>query len=1636
MKRKLLLILLALCVASTGVMSLVSCNDDDEESKQPQKLATPTVTLTDGVATWAADANAEKFEISLDGALSYMENTVTSKKLEDGQTLKVRAVGDGSSYATSDWSHSVTYVAQGTNAPETNTPETNEPETNAPETNAPETNAPETSAPETNEPETNEPGTGEPAEDEPAYLGILVSGSAPTAQSGVPEQLVTMPRYASQTGNQYRSLEDALAAYFADEENHLGSAVPSASSYDLYSRSGETVYIQIWLDNPSQYTILSLLLNGTKYQVSGGLSSFFIEEGGVHYNCVYVAVTLPSDAHTEKSYTVSSIEYISDTYINADGTDEFMNENDTVTVGLPYPANAPHVSNFTEDVRTYKDFAASFKVSDRELADLCGGWLGVAIYDGYDVILNQAVAVGDHEISTDALIENKDYSLTVYLYGDLHDGRGVRMHALYSYDFRTNAVIPEFTAEAEYYANWGLEGLEEADSGLAIRVEGYLDSQTARHLRLELYKGDTLVRTVTEFYGHIVLEDLLANTEYLVKLYYTDTGYEEHVVETSVTTGELKAPEMALEGKYSFLSALTLRFADFENGWQGVALGKDVQVRLYANYEELRYADLILALCDDPSLLTDARDRYEAAMAAGQYGLASKIYHEEYYFLEYADRLMREGDYCSFGDDKAAWQAFFDERSRTYTCDEEDFFRYNGVAHLIVRDCFEELAEDWSYEVSALVDYKDGRGYVRTVLTDGSIGSIAPINGEGNYLTFNVTVDGYTATVTPKFRMNGEETNLAMVAYEIGLYLDGELVKTIYNSSAVDFSTLDEESWINTYVAAMKGEAILPETEAEIIEQLGYRAIFELLNGIHIDAEEDFTGGGNGETSEGTVAGGDVVFDENTGDVVVGGGGGRGEKHIANLAERELLRALLAYDYPANYEYRIKTQMLEDFMRDEFYDDLIAGCEGDDEKLEALIAGACNSTVVSVLNKYVSGVYHYMYWYGKASDDIFVGFKAEMESYIEENGIVSDVNWAESYRRIMLYSDFDRFYPFGTVEKTVLTVDTTGLDAGEYKVGVSFRRDYYEEGHYDKISSWSSIRVAGKLPVPSFTVLEGGYLEVKDIQVQNFYGYTYELVLENALGEVLYSGRRDNFDASAYPLRIGYKARVRAVLTVSEDDTYYRTSDWSSDFVYEGIKLAAPTFGEYSLEYCTVTWWQNQEGVDYFVYTLNGGAEYTVAKDGDLTVALSDSDVLRVRAIAALGGEYVSSDWAEFVCSDKRVMLGTPNATLSESGMLTWDEVEGADYYLVEYTLKGELRTTTQYKTQYRITSGESCRVRAMSNSIDSYKASAWSETFSYRAKLANATFNRESDGLIYWNRVSYAGGYRYKIGGDGEVYTTEYASDRYVSLDLIPLGESLYVQAYAEGYDDSDWALIYRNAVALAVPSVTVSRGTASWDAIEHAEGYLYRINDGEQTFTAETSVSGLTVGDRITVCATSSQVGYESSAWSEERTCLPVMEAPTLSIDGSGVLTFTAVEGASYYVCEIDGTEHSVGSTYGGTIEYGSSVRVRAVHTDGEYEEHGEWSQTLVRVDHRTQLADPVVYYDPERGLVVETTDTNVGYYTYKFEGMEYLLNSVGAQYSENGMVLTQSFASNVVYVQACPIDDTLYKDSEWVRVEINFV
>lgn len=91
------------CFAACG-----SCSSCDDESA-PAELAVPVVTIDyDGVASWGSVENAVGYIYRIDGRDNSTDRNAV--QLSDGQSIRVKAVGDGERYSDSNWSKVETFI--------------------------------------------------------------------------------------------------------------------------------------------------------------------------------------------------------------------------------------------------------------------------------------------------------------------------------------------------------------------------------------------------------------------------------------------------------------------------------------------------------------------------------------------------------------------------------------------------------------------------------------------------------------------------------------------------------------------------------------------------------------------------------------------------------------------------------------------------------------------------------------------------------------------------------------------------------------------------------------------------------------------------------------------------------------------------------------------------------------------------------------------------------------------------------------------------------------------------------------------------------------------------------------------------------------------------------------------------------------------------------------------------------------------------------------------------------------------------------------------------------------------------------------------------------------------------------------
>ncbi|MDL2292065.1 family 10 glycosylhydrolase [Acholeplasma sp. OttesenSCG-928-E16] len=142
----------------------------------------------------------------------------------------------------------------------------------------------------------------------------------------------------------------------------------------------------------------------------------------------------------------------------------------------------------------------------------------------------------------------------------------------------------------------------------------------------------------------------------------------------------------------------------------------------------------------------------------------------------------------------------------------------------------------------------------------------------------------------------------------------------------------------------------------------------------------------------------------------------------------------------------------------------------------------------------------------------------------------------------------------------------------------------------------------------------------------------------------------------------------------------------------------------------------------------------------------------------------------------KTTKLSNPTINIKDN-VITWDEIENADGYIV--TLNGT-KNAKQTGTSFTMPSPTNgveytISVEAVSNDVSLFENSSTEETFTYGKKLNTPSNISFSNGTISWDSVNNADGYTLYIGGETETKldsfeatknTTTYSSDNlYFSL-------------------------------------------------------------------------------------------------------------------------------------------------------------------------------------------------------------------------------------------------------------------------------
>ncbi len=633
---------------------------DDPTDIDEKALTEPVITVnSSGLASWTAITNAVGYKYKINDG-SEVSTTATSIQLTDGQKIVVKAVGDGTVYLDSPYSTSKTYIVAQANAPQ--------------------------------------------------FLGLEVTTEQPDGTSTV--SLAVLNGDSATTDGVDGWVDSSVNDDIKDYLNSSLTILPSDTNYDLYTTQDTIIYVKILLNNPEQYTILSLRINGHKFQIGGGLQSYF--EGDI--NCVYVAIKTPTGVNASR-YQVTEIEYVEDSSVSSNGKQVFIGDNDTVTVGLAYEVY-PTVSEFANSSNSCYSVSYTFDVADTDMViSKSKGYFCAVVYDGDTVVDQKVLTTGVNNITFENLNPNTNYQVLVVGYYDKLDGNGVSLIVYASEDIKTKGLV-EFVDENTY----GDYAIVDGQSKAKIDIETILYDTSKSYEKIAIYLDgdDDVVSGGTIIDGTVIPPttegEEISGADGSVTVIPGSDGTVDGVVGGVTTTPKeptfvytkTQLEEMGFDGTYSFTD--------------GILNNKTYVIRVY--YSDTDYVRKVVTTPEYKVPILD-NNYYNGGISFKTHamiGLDVCLESEEDrnetfedYTLSYGihlDGYLNGEKIYSFTYDSSNDADFFDSGLYFYGNSFGTTYRRNSY-FIVLRDYFNLNADDRSdisWEAYVTADLNDGNG--------------------------------------------------------------------------------------------------------------------------------------------------------------------------------------------------------------------------------------------------------------------------------------------------------------------------------------------------------------------------------------------------------------------------------------------------------------------------------------------------------------------------------------------------------------------------------------------------------------------------------------------------------------------------------------------------------------------------------------------------------------------------------------------------------------------------------------------------------------------------------------------------------------------------------------------------------------
>ena len=302
-------------------------------------------------------------------------------------------------------------------------------------------------------------------------------------------------------------------------EEEIKSSLDVIGSPDTiyYATPGEDIYINIHIDNPDSFEIMSFTLNGKKY------SSYMFEDGSDMETIVLKYNVGTASGIVE--YTIDAIKYVDGTEIK----DVLIDGDKTVRAGIMTEGQVQ--ANLSDiDIDTN---ALSFKVSIKDndgLIAYSDGVLKAVLYDGFEIVAEKDLAPGENAVAFDSLQTSTLYQYAVVAYYDDLSGDGFKMNVLYKDAFYTDAVVL-------------FDNITVGQDNVSFSLLWHEDHTEKSVSALKLYQNDRLINTLDVNAASV--EKLLSDNTYKLVAEYTNGVLTESIY-LEFTTFAKATPEISV----------------------------------------------------------------------------------------------------------------------------------------------------------------------------------------------------------------------------------------------------------------------------------------------------------------------------------------------------------------------------------------------------------------------------------------------------------------------------------------------------------------------------------------------------------------------------------------------------------------------------------------------------------------------------------------------------------------------------------------------------------------------------------------------------------------------------------------------------------------------------------------------------------------------------------------------------------------------------------------------------------------------------------------------------------------------------------------------------------------------------------